>query len=53
MIIDYSKMIDEKIDSLSPEFIAKIEAEGKNVNLNRSKHRRMHIDEIKQILQLA
>jgi len=53
MIIDYSKMIDEKIDSLSPEFIARIEAEGKNVHLNRSKHRRMHIDEIKQILQLA
>lgn len=53
MISAYSKLIDEKIDALAPDFIARIEAEGKNVNLNRAKHRRMHIDEIKQVLHLV
>ncbi len=52
MIVACSKKIDEKIDGLTPEFIERIEAEGKNVHLNRAKHRRMHMDEIKQVLHL-
>jgi hypothetical protein len=53
MIAAYSKLIDEKIDGLTPEFIESIEIQGKNVHLNRAKHRRMHIEEIKQVLHLA
>jgi hypothetical protein len=53
MIAAYSKQIDEKIAGLTPEFIERIETEGKNVHLNRAKHRRMHMDEIKQVLHLA
>jgi len=53
MITAYSKMIDEKIDGLTPEFIERIETEGKNVHLNRVKHRRMHMDEIKLVLHLS
>lgn len=53
MIVAYSEIINEKIDGLTPEFIEQIETEGKNVNLNRAKHRRMHMDEIKQVLHLS
>lgn len=53
MILDYAKKIDEKIDSLSPDFVKKIETEGKNVHLDRSKHRLMHIIEIKQVIEMS
>lgn len=52
MVINAAEEIDKTIESLSPQFINEIEEKGKNVHLNRAKHRLMHIAEIKSALEL-
>lgn len=46
----YAAAMDQKIEQLSPEMIAAIETSGKTVRLDRAHHRRMHVEEIKQLL---
>ena len=42
--------IDASIDALAPEFLAKVETEGKPVRLDRGAHREHHIAQIKKAL---
>jgi hypothetical protein len=41
--------IDAAIDSLDPGFLARIEAEGKPVRLNRAAHREHHLQQIESV----
>jgi hypothetical protein len=45
--------IDREIDGLDPAFLADVETNGPTVVLNRGRHRRTHLAEIKQALGLA
>jgi hypothetical protein len=46
-----AETIDNKISKLEPGWISEIEEKGKNVHLNRAKHRLVHMDEIKTVLK--
>jgi hypothetical protein len=48
----YAHELDELIDSLEPAFIQSIEDKGKSVWLDRSRHRNMHMSDIKNALGL-
>lgn len=50
--VSTAEAIDQAIDYLAPEFIAKVESDGKTVRLDRSLHRREHIAQIKKALGL-
>lgn len=43
--------IDNLIDSLDPDFLHKVETQGKTVHLDRAEHRHCHLEEIRQVLQ--
>lgn len=43
--------LNDRISLLDPKWIVEIEEKGKNVNLNRAKHREMHLEEIKKVLE--
>ena len=45
-----AEAIDRKIEQLTPEAIAAIEAAGSPLNLDRWDHRREHLDEIERLL---
>ncbi len=45
--------IDRAIAALDPALLAEVETKGTTVVLNRARHRRAHLDEIKQVLGLA
>jgi hypothetical protein len=48
LVIATAEAVDKAIEQLAPEFIAKIETDGKTVRLNRALHRRDHIAQIEQ-----
>lgn len=45
--------INRAIDGLDPAFLADVEVNGPTVVLNRGRHRRVHLADIKQVLGLA
>ena len=46
MAMEAATAMDEKIEVLSPDLIAQIEAQGTNFRLNRGLHRKAHVDQI-------
>lgn len=48
--LDYAHQLDELVDSLDPAFLQAIEETGKTVRLDRSRHRTMHMNDIKTVL---
>jgi hypothetical protein len=50
LVITAADAVDQAINALNLEMITEIETNGKTVLLNRSKHRRMHMAEIAQVL---
>jgi len=46
-----AEALDRELEELSPELIAAIEAPGDRHALNRSIHRKMHLDEIDTLLK--
>lgn len=48
-----AEAINNRISNLESGWISEIEEKGKNVNLNRAKHRLMHMEEIKSVLRRA
>lgn len=51
LCVDSAAAIDAAIDGLDPALLAKVEAEGKPVKLNRGVHRQHHIEQIRKALQ--
>ncbi|MFZ6028349.1 MAG: hypothetical protein ACOYYS_11595 [Chloroflexota bacterium] len=45
-----AEAVDQAIAHLAPDFIAKVETDGKTVRLNRALHRREHLEQIRQAL---
>jgi hypothetical protein len=45
-----AETINNRISKLEPGWISEIEEKGKNVHLNRAKHRLIHLEEIKIVL---
>ncbi len=52
LAIASAEAIDQAIESLPPEFLARIELEGKTVRLDRGHHRLGHLKEIEAALGL-
>jgi hypothetical protein len=52
LAISTAEAIDKAIESLTPEFIARVETDGKTVRLNRASHRHEHLTQIKQALNI-
>jgi hypothetical protein len=50
LVLECARAIDAEIDSLDPAFLARVEAEGKPVRLNRADHRQHHIEQIGKAL---
>jgi hypothetical protein len=50
MAIACASAIDQAIEQLDPAMLAKVETDGKTVLLDRSRHRRLHLDQIEQAL---
>jgi hypothetical protein len=50
LFIRVAEELDAVIAAMDPSFISRIETDGKTVHLNRAEHRRMHLQEIKEIL---
>jgi len=48
--VEAAKMVDAAIDSLDPGFLARVEAEGAAVRLNRALHREHHLQQVNGIL---
>lgn len=48
--LDYARQLDELVDSLDPAFLQAVEEQGKTVRLDRSRHRTMHMNDIKAAL---
>ncbi len=46
LVMDAAEAIDAAIDALDPDFLVRIEAEGKPVRLNRAAHREHHLAQI-------
>lgn len=43
--------LNDRISRIDQKWIAEIEEKGKNVNLDRAKHREMHLADIKKVLE--
>ena len=52
MALERARELDTLIDSLDPDFIHAIEAEGKAVRLDRNRHRQTHMNDIQAALGL-
>jgi hypothetical protein len=50
LVVEAATTIDAAIDALDPAFVAKVEAEGKPVRLNRAAHRELHLEQIEKAL---
>jgi hypothetical protein len=50
MAVETAAAIDEEIDSLSPDFLAKVEREGTPVRLNRGLHRSHHLGQVEKAI---
>ena len=50
LVVEAAAAIDAAIDALDPAFLAKVEAEGKPVRLNRAAHREHHLEQIQKAL---
>lgn len=50
MAIEAAAAIDQEIESLSVEMLAKVESDGKTVRLDRAAHRRHHLAQIDALL---
>jgi hypothetical protein len=48
-----AETLNERISKLDPKWTSEIEEKGKNVHLNRAKHREMHMEDIKAALGKA
>lgn len=46
------RSLDAEIDSLAPDFLARVESDGKPVRLDRGKHREHHVAQIEKALGL-
>jgi len=46
-----AEAIDRKLERLTPEMLAQMEAAGNPLRLNRAPHRREHLDEIERLLK--
>lgn len=50
LAVDSAAAIDRQLEQISPELVAAIEAAGEVRLLNRSLHRREHLDQIEKVL---
>ena len=50
LVREAAESIDIEIDSLAPEFLARVESDGKSLRLDRGKHREHHVAQIKKAL---
>jgi hypothetical protein len=50
MAVETAAAIDQEVDSLSPDFLAKVEREGTPVRLNRGLHRAHHLAQVEKAL---
>jgi hypothetical protein len=50
LVVQAATAIDAAIEALDPGFLAKIEADGKPVRLNRAAHREHHLEQIEKAL---
>jgi uncharacterized protein (TIGR03083 family) len=50
LVTETAAAIDKEIDSLSPDFLARVEKDGPAVKLNRSLHRAHHLAQIEKAL---
>ena len=50
LAVSSAEEIDRELEEVSPDFITKIERLGEKFRLYRSIHRRLHLDEIEEIL---
>jgi hypothetical protein len=48
MAVETATAIDEEIDSLQPEFLARVERDGTPVRLNRGLHRNHHLAQVEK-----
>ncbi|MGD0725624.1 MAG: maleylpyruvate isomerase N-terminal domain-containing protein [Spirochaetia bacterium] len=51
MAVETAAAIDEEIDSLSPDFLAKVERDGTPVRLNRGLHRSHHLAQVEKAIE--
>lgn len=51
MAAETAAAIDEEIDSLSPDFLARVEREGTPVRLNRGLHRNHHLAQVEKAIK--
>ena len=50
LVMEAAEAVDTAIEALDPGFLARIEAEGKPVRLNRAAHREHHLQQIEAAL---
>jgi hypothetical protein len=50
LVVEAASAIDAAIDALEPEFITRIETEGKPFRLDRAGHREHHLEQIEKAL---
>lgn len=50
MAVETAAAIDREIDSLSPDFLARVEREGTPVRLNRGLHRSHHLAQVEKAI---
>jgi len=51
LFLNTAKTLDDRIAKMTPETMANIEENGKNVHLNRAAHREIHMKDIKTALR--
>jgi hypothetical protein len=51
MAVETATAIDEAIDSLQPEFLARVERDGTPVRLNRGLHRNHHLAQVEKAIK--
>jgi hypothetical protein len=50
LVVEAAEAIDAAIDALDPQYLSRIETEGKPVRLNRAAHREHHLGQIEKAL---
>ncbi len=50
LVIDAAAAVDAEIDALDPDFLSRVETEGKPFRLNRAAHREHHLEQIEKAL---
>ncbi|MGO9309194.1 MAG: hypothetical protein ACLQDL_09245 [Spirochaetia bacterium] len=51
LAVDAAVAVDAEIDALDPDFLSRVETEGKPFRLNRAAHRQHHLDQIEKALR--